>query len=299
MFFTQKRRKDSVEIIRTVEEMKEFSKKIKGSEKLIGFVPTMGYLHEGHLSLVRKAKEENATVVTSIFVNPTQFAPTEDLDQYPRDEKGDSAKLEKEGIATIFIPTIKEIYPVEYQTYVEVTELTKNLCGRSRPTHFRGVTTIVLKLFKIINPDRAYFGKKDYQQFRVIEKMCRDLNFDVKIIPCPIVREKDGIAMSSRNKYLTEKERRDAIILYQTLEKGKEIILNGERNSNKIIQEMKNMIRSKKTLKKIDYVSIVDLYTLKDLHYVDRNILIAVAAYFGKVRLIDNIEVIIDAKNNA
>jgi len=288
-----------VEIIRTVEGMKEFSQKIKESGKPIGFVPTMGYLHEGHLSLVRKAKEENDTVVTSIFVNPTQFAPTEDLDQYPRDEKGDSAKLKKEGVAAIFIPTIKEIYPTEYQTYVEVTELTKNLCGRSRPTHFRGVTTIVLKLFKIVNPDRAYFGKKDYQQFRVIEKMCRDLNFDVKIVSCPIVREKDGIAMSSRNKYLTEKERRDAIILYQALEKGKEIILNGERNSNKIIQEMTNMIRSKKTLKKIDYVSIVDLHTLKNLHYVDRNILIAVAAYFGKVRLIDNIEVIIDAKNNA
>ncbi|MCD6107505.1 MAG: pantoate--beta-alanine ligase [Caldisericaceae bacterium] len=288
-----------MEIIRTVEGMKEFSQKIKESGKPIGFVPTMGYLHEGHLSLVRKAKEENDTVVTSIFVNPTQFAPTEDLDQYPRDEKGDSAKLKKEGVAAIFIPTIKEIYPTEYQTYVEVTELTKNLCGRSRPTHFRGVTTIVLKLFKIVNPDRAYFGKKDYQQFRVIEKMCRDLNFDVKIVSCPIVREKDGIAMSSRNKYLTEKERRDAIILYQALEKGKEIILNGERNSNKIIQEMTNMIRSKKTLKKIDYVSIVDLHTLKNLHYVDRNILIAVAAYFGKVRLIDNIEVIIDAKNNA
>jgi len=288
-----------VEIIRTVEGMKEFSQKIKESGKPIGFVPTMGYLHEGHLSLVRKAKEENDTVVTSIFVNPTQFAPTEDLDQYPRDEKGDSAKLKKEGVAAIFIPTIKEIYPTEYQTYVEVTELTKNLCGRSRPTHFRGVTTIVLKLFKIVNPDRAYFGKKDYQQFRVIEKMCRDLNFDVKIVSCPIVREKDGIAMSSRNKYLTEKERRDAIILYQALEKGKEIILNGERNSNKIIQEMTNMIRSKKTLGKIDYVSIVDLHTLKNLHYVDRNILIAVAAYFGKVRLIDNIEVIIDAKNNA
>jgi len=288
-----------MQIIRTVEEMKKFSQKIKESGKPIGFVPTMGYLHEGHLSLVRKAKEENDTVVTSIFVNPTQFAPTEDLDQYPRDEKGDSAKLKKEGVAAIFIPTIKEIYPTEYQTYVEVTELTKNLCGRSRPTHFRGVTTIVLKLFKIVNPDRAYFGKKDYQQFRVIEKMCRDLNFDVKIVSCPIVREKDGIAMSSRNKYLTEKERRDAIILYQALEKGKEIILNGERNSNKIIQEMTNMIRSKKTLKKIDYVSIVDPYTLKNLHYVDRNILIAVAAYFGKVRLIDNIEVIIDAKNNA
>jgi len=288
-----------VQIIRTIEEMKEFSKKIKESGKSIGFVPTMGYLHEGHLSLVRKAKEENDTVVTSIFVNPTQFAPTEDLDQYPRDEKGDSAKLKKEGVAAIFIPTIKEIYPAEYQTYVEVTELTKNLCGKSRPTHFRGVTTIVLKLFKIVNPDRAYFGKKDYQQFRVIEKMCKDLNFDVKIVSCPIVREKDGIAMSSRNKYLTEEERRDAIILYQALEKGKEIILNGERNSSKIIQTMKNMIRSKKTLKKIDYVSIVDLYTLKDLHYVDRNILIAVAAHFGKVRLIDNIEVIVDAKNNA
>ncbi len=288
-----------MKIIRTIKEMKEFSENIKSAGKIIGFVPTMGYLHEGHLSLVRKSIEDNDITVASIFVNPTQFGPTEDLDAYPRDEKGDCDKLEREGVDAVFIPTPEEMYPPLYQTYVEVMELTKYLCGRFRPTHFRGVTTVVLKLFNIVQPNRAYFGKKDYQQFRVIERMCDDLNLDVEIIPCPIVREKDGLAMSSRNKYLTPQERADATIIHRAIEKGKEMILNGERDSNKVIQMIKEMIRSVKTLKKIDYVSIVDIHTVEDVSFIDRDVLIAVAAYFGKARLIDNTEVFLNAANNA
>ncbi len=288
-----------MKIIRTIKEMKDFSSAVHKDGKSIGFVPTMGYLHEGHLSLVRAAKRDNDVVVASIFVNPTQFAPNEDLDKYPRDERGDCEKLEKEGVAAVFIPTAEEMYPEGFQTYVEVTELTKNLCGRFRPTHFRGVATVVLKLFNIVRPDNAYFGKKDYQQFRVLERMSRDLNLDVKIIPCPIVREKDGLAMSSRNKYLTPEERKEATIIHRAIENGKEMILSGERDASKVINEMENMIRSAKTLKKIDYVSIVDMYTLEDVSYIQDNVLIAVAAYFGIARLIDNTEVIINAKNNA
>ncbi len=288
-----------MKIIRTVKEMKEFLNAAHKEGKSVGFVPTMGYLHEGHLSLVRAAKKDNDVVVASIFVNPTQFAPNEDLDKYPRDEKGDCEKLEKEGVAAVFIPSAEEMYPEGFQTYVEVTELTKNLCGRFRPTHFRGVATVVLKLFNIVKPDRAYFGKKDYQQFRVLERMAKDLNLDTEIIPCPIVREKDGLAMSSRNKYLTPQEHKDATIIHKAIEKGKEMILSGERNAGKVIDEMEKMIRSVKTLKKIDYVSIVDLHTLEDVSEIDRDVLIAVAAYFGRARLIDNTEVFLNAKDNA
>ena len=288
-----------MKIIRSISEMKAFSDEVKKKNKKIGFVPTMGYLHEGHLSLVRCAKKENDVVVTSIFVNPTQFAPNEDLDSYPRDEKGDCEKLEKEGVDAVFIPTAEEMYPEGFQTFVEVTKLTKYLCGRFRPTHFRGVTTVVLKLFNIVKPDNAYFGKKDYQQFRVLERMSSDLNLDVKVVPCPIVRESDGLAMSSRNKYLSPEERKEAPLIHQTIEKGKELILKGERNSTKVIQVMKDMLSTAKTLKKIDYISIVDIHTLEDVPYIDRDVLIAVAAYFGKARLIDNTEVFLNAKNNA
>ena len=288
-----------MKVIRTVQEMKEFSRAVHKEGSSIGFVPTMGFLHEGHLSLVRAAKNNNDVVVASIFVNPTQFAPSEDLDKYPKDEKGDCDKLEKEGVAAVFIPTAEEMYPEGYQTYAEVTGLTKYLCGRFRPTHFRGVVTVVLKLFNIVNPDKAYFGKKDYQQFRVIERMSNDLNLDTKVIPCPIVREKDGLAMSSRNKYLTPEERSDATIISRAIKKGMETILDGERDSGKVIQLIKEMIGSAKTLKKIDYVSIVDIYTLEDVPFIDRDVLIAVAAYFGKARLIDNKEVFLNAKNYA
>ncbi len=288
-----------MEIIRTIKEMKDFSKSVKGTGKTIGFVPTMGYLHEGHISLVRKAKNENDVVVASIFVNPTQFAPNEDLGKYPRDEKGDCDKLRNEGVSAVFIPTAKEIYADGYQTYVEVTSLTKYLCGRFRPTHFRGVTTVVLKLFNIVTPDRAYFGKKDYQQFRVIERMISDLSLNIEIIPCPIVREKDGLAMSSRNRYLNPEERADATVIHKAIEKGKRMVLNNERDSKKVIQIMKEALHSVKTIKKIDYVSVVDIHTLENVSFINRNVLIAVAAYFGKARLIDNTEVFLNAKNDA
>ena len=288
-----------MKVIKSLTEMMEFSQEISNKGKSIGFVPTMGYLHEGHLSLIRKAKEENDVVVVSIFVNPTQFGPNEDFNKYPRDEKGDTEKIEREGVSVVFIPDASEIYPEGFQTYVEVEELTKNLCGIFRPTHFRGVTTIVLKLFNIISPQRAYFGKKDYQQFRVIEQMCKDLNLNIKIIPCPIVREEDGLAMSSRNKYLTEEERIDATILHKALTMGKEIILSQERDAETIIKKIKEMITSKKTLNKIDYVSIVNPYTLANVSHIESEVLIAVAAYFGKTRLIDNIEVEINANNVA
>jgi len=288
-----------MKVIKSLTEMMEFSQEISNKGKSIGFVPTMGYLHEGHLSLIRKAKEENDVVVVSIFVNPTQFGPNEDFNKYPRDEKGDTEKIEREGVSVVFIPDASEIYPEGFQTYVEVEEFTKNLCGIFRPTHFRGVTTIVLKLFNIISPQRAYFGKKDYQQFRVIEQMCKDLNLNIKIIPCPIVREEDGLAMSSRNKYLTEEERIDATILYKALTMGKEIILSQERDAETIIKKIKEMITSKKTLNKIDYVSIVNPYTLANVSHIESEVLIAVAAYFGKTRLIDNIEVEINANNVA
>jgi pantoate--beta-alanine ligase len=286
-------------VIRTIKEMDDFSRKEKLNGKTIGFVPTMGYLHEGHLSLIRRAREENDLVVASIFVNPTQFGPQEDLDSYPRDEEGDCKKLENEGVSAVFIPSADEMYPEGYQTYVEVMELTKYLCGRFRPNHFRGVTTIVLKLFNIVDPDRAYFGKKDYQQFRAIERMVKDLNLGIKIVPCAIVREKDGLAMSSRNKYLTVQERADATIIHKAIEKGKRLILGGERDASKVIQMMKEMIQSVRTLKKIDYVSIVDIETLEDVSFINKDVLIAVAAYFGKARLIDNTEVFLNAKNNA
>ncbi len=288
-----------MKVFRTISEMQSYSKSLHKDGKTIGFVPTMGYLHKGHLSLVKKAKEQTDAVVVSIFVNPTQFEPGSDLNRYPRDEKGDIDKLESNGVSAVFIPTVKEMYPEGYQTYVEVTELTKNLCGRFRPGHFKGVTTVVLKLFNIVQPDKAYFGKKDYQQFRVIERMCRDLNINVQIVPCPIVREKDGLAMSSRNIYLSKEERKDATIIHRAIEKGKKMILENERDAKKVIETMEKMIREKKTLKKIDYISIVDLHTLKDVSFIDSDVLIAVAAYFGSARLIDNAEVILNADYDA
>lgn len=288
-----------MKIFRTTEEMKNYSKSLHGIGKTIGFVPTMGYLHKGHLSLVKKAKEQTDAVVTSIFVNPIQFEPESDLNKYPNDEKSDIEKLAKEGVAAAFIPTIKEIYPKDYQTYTEVTELTKFLCGRSRPGHFKGVTTVVLKLFNIVQPDKAFFGKKDYQQLRVVEKMCNDLNLDVQIVPCSIVREPDGLAMSSRNIYLSKNERKDVTVIHRAIEKGKEMIIKNEKDTNKIIKVMEDMIRKKKTLKKIDYISIVDLHNLEDVSYIDCDVLVAVAAYFGKARLIDNTEVILNATDNA
>ncbi|RKD21577.1 pantoate--beta-alanine ligase [Caminicella sporogenes DSM 14501] len=278
-----------MKIIHTIKEIREEVKAARRSGKSIGFVPTMGFLHEGHLSLIKKAREENDFVVVSIFVNPTQFGPEEDLESYPRDLERDSRLSEEAGADVIFNPTAEEMYPEGYSTYVEIEgELTKKLCGISRPGHFKGVTTVVSKLFNIVTPDRAYFGQKDAQQVAVIEQMVRDLNFDVKIVPCPIVREKDGLAMSSRNTYLSKEERKAALILSKTLFKAEEMIKNGERNSTKIRDFIINNIKSE-PLANIDYVEIVDAKSLKYLNEIKGDVLIALAVKFGRARLLDNI----------
>ncbi|AAD36154.1 pantoate--beta-alanine ligase [Thermotoga maritima MSB8] len=274
-------------IIETIEEMKKFSEEMREKKKTIGFVPTMGYLHEGHLSLVRRARAENDVVVVSIFVNPTQFGPNEDYERYPRDFERDRKLLEKENVDCIFHPSVEEMYPPDFSTYVEETKLSKHLCGRSRPGHFRGVCTVVTKLFNIVKPHRAYFGQKDAQQFRVLRRMVRDLNMDVEMIECPIVREPDGLAMSSRNVYLSPEERQQALSLYQSLKIAENLYLNGERDAEKIKEEMiKHLSRFDKV--KIDYVEIVDEETLEPVEKIDRKVIVAVAAWVGNARLIDN-----------
>ncbi|AIY87244.1 MULTISPECIES: pantoate--beta-alanine ligase [unclassified Thermotoga] len=276
-----------MKIIETVEEMKKFSEEMREKKKTIGFVPTMGYLHEGHLSLVRRARDENDVVVVSIFVNPTQFGPNEDYERYPRDFERDRKLLEKENVDCIFHPSVEEMYPPDFSTYVEETKLSKHLCGRSRPGHFRGVCTVVTKLFNIVKPHRAYFGQKDAQQFRVLRRMVRDLNMDVEMIECPIVREPDGLAMSSRNVYLSPEERQQALSLYQSLKIAENLYLNGERDAEKIKEEMiKHFSRFDKV--KIDYVEIVDEETLEPVEKIDRKVIVAVAAWVGSARLIDN-----------
>ncbi|MBU1704198.1 MAG: pantoate--beta-alanine ligase [Nanoarchaeota archaeon] len=273
-------------VIKTVKEMQQFSEKVRAEGKTIGFVPTMGYLHDGHLSLARKAKECDV-VVASIFVNPTQFGENEDLDAYPRDFERDKTLLEKEGVDVIFYPTTQEMYPEDKLTWVEVFGLTDVLCGASRPTHFRGVTTVVAKLFNIVKPHKAYFGQKDYQQSLVIRKMVKDLNFDVEIVTCPIVREKDGLAMSSRNTYLDEEQRKSALSLSQSLKMAKELIDKGEDEAEFIKEKITEFI-SKQPFTKIDYVEIVNSENLKKLDKIEGKVLIALAVFVGKPRLIDN-----------
>jgi len=281
-----------MEVIRSVKDMQHISNSLKKEGKSTGFVPTMGYLHEGHLSLVRRARNENDVVVVSIFVNPIQFGPEEDYTRYPRDEKRDLSLLE--GLADfVFIPDVKDMYEEGFVTYVDVEKITTHLCGAFRPGHFRGVATVVLKLFNIVKPDRAYFGKKDYQQFRVIERMCRDLNLEVDIVPCETVREKNGLAMSSRNVYLSKEEFEDAGIIYKALSYGKSLIEGGERDSKSVISKIENMIREKPTLKKIDYIAIVDPMTLEDVKTIKGPVVILFAGYFGTARLIDNVEVML------
>lgn len=208
-------------VVQKIQEMKEIAKKLKKEGKSIGFVPTMGYLHEGHLSLVRLSKQQNDITIMSIFVNPIQFGPNEDYDRYPRDFERDKSLAEKEGVDYIFYPSVEEMYPEDFKTVVSVKKITEIMCGKSRPGHFDGVATVVLKLFNIVNPDRAYFGQKDAQQLAVIKQMVKDLNLDVEIVPCPIVREQDGLAMSSRNVYLSEEERKSATVLYRALNLAK------------------------------------------------------------------------------
>ncbi|SMP14381.1 pantothenate synthetase [Desulfurobacterium pacificum] len=277
-----------MEIVDKISELREKISVFKDKGKSVGFVPTMGYLHEGHLSLVRKAKEENDVVVVSIFVNPTQFAPGEDFERYPRDVERDRTLLEKEGVDVLFIPSVEEMYPGGFSTYVEVLNLTEGLCGAKRPGHFRGVTTVVAKLLNIVMPDKAYFGKKDYQQLKVIERMVKDLNFPVKIVGCPIVREPDGLAMSSRNVYLSLEERKAATILYRSLLLAKEYYEKGGRDAEELKEKIVSFISAEPLVKKIDYVEIVDGETLNPVEKLYPGVLVALAVFVGNARLIDN-----------
>jgi pantoate--beta-alanine ligase len=257
----------------------------------VGFVPTMGYLHQGHLALVRQARAENPSVVVSIFVNPTQFGPQEDFARYPRDPQRDLALLEKERVDLVFTPTAEEIYPPQFNSWVEMGGITEKLEGASRPGHFRGVATVVAKLFNIVQPDKAYFGQKDAQQLIVIKKMASDLDMNLEVIAVPTVREPDGLAMSSRNTYLNPEERKQAVVLYQALKLAQKLYTEGEKDAQSIRQQMTALIE-KQPLANIDYISIADAETLDELEIVKPPALVSLAVKIGKTRLIDNVVLI-------
>lgn len=275
----------------SIKETREQIKEWKRQGLRVGFVPTMGYLHEGHQSLMEAAKKENDKVAVSIFVNPIQFGPNEDFASYPRDLEKDAALCERVGVDLIFHPEASEMYDEDFCTYVDMDGLTKELCGKSRPTHFRGVQTVVSKLFHIIPADKAYFGQKDAQQLAVIKKMVRDMSMDIEIVGCPIVREKDGLAKSSRNTYLNGEERHAALVLSRSLAEGKKLIQDGERNAGKVKTRIMEVLE-KEALARIDYVEIVDFADITPIEDLSaaRNgeILCAIAVYIGRTRLIDN-----------
>ncbi len=271
----------------TVKDVREQINKWKRQGLSIGYVPTMGYLHEGHRSLIEAARANNDKVVVSIFVNPMQFAPSEDLDSYPRDLEKDAKMCNDAGVDLIFHPEPSEMYNDGFCSYVDMNGLTTELCGKTRPTHFRGVQTVVLKFFNIIKPDRAYFGKKDAQQLAVIKRMVADLNVDVEIIGCPIIRESDGLAKSSRNTYLNPDERKAALILNKSLKLGRELIESGETDSKAVIKAISDNINTE-PLAKIDYVNVVDFSTITPVDKIGKAVLVAIAVYIGKTRLIDN-----------
>ena len=274
----------SIRTIKSIGDMKKFRSNLRGT---VGFIPAMGYLHEGHLSLVRLAQSQNDHAIVSIFVNPKQFAPHEDFQKYPRDIERDLHLLEIANTNTIFLPSADELYPDNYQTYVEVQQITKKLEGKSRPEHFTGVATVVTKFFNIIQPARAYFGQKDAQQVAVIKRMVADLNMPIEIVVGGIVREVDGLAMSSRNVFLNADERKEAAILYQSLCLAKKLFESGENNGQKIKSEMSQLIKT--TLGQIDYISFADTKTLNEVNCIENEALVSMAVYFGKTRLIDNI----------
>mgnify|MGYP000472566019 FL=1 len=274
-------------IVKTISEVRNEVKNWRKQGLSVGLVPTMGYLHEGHKSLIDRACKENDKVVVSVFVNPTQFGPGEDLATYARDIQRDAALCEDAGAALIFNPEPEEMYFDDFHTYVTMESLSDELCGKTRPIHFRGVCTVVSKLFHIVAPDRAYFGQKDAQQLAIIKRMVRDLNFDIEIVGCPIVREADGLAKSSRNTYLNPEERKAALVLSKAVGLGQELIQKGERNADVIVEKMKQLIKEE-PLAKIDYVSMVDALTMQPVAEIKGTVLVAMAVYIGKTRLIDN-----------
>jgi len=277
-----------VKIINGIDKMKTYARIMKKENKLVGLVPTMGYLHEGHLSLIRTARKQCDTLITSIFVNPMQFGAGEDFKKYPRDIKKDEELTKDCFVDALFCPQDEDMYPEDFSTFVDVEKLTDSMEGASRPGHFRGVTTVVMKLLEIIKPDIVYFGQKDAQQAFVIRKMVRDLNMDVTTKVFPTVREEGGLAMSSRNTYLTKPERKDASVLHRSLKLAEDLILSGEKDTKKIIKKMRETISGVPSAK-IDYISIRDTKFLKEVSALRGEILIAMAVFIGKTRLIDNI----------
>ena len=276
-----------MQIIKTVEELRPIIQEWRSQGLSVGLVPTMGYLHAGHKSLIVKAVSENDRVVVSDFVNPTQFGANEDLSTYPRDLERDAAGCQEAGASLVFHPEPEEMYAPDSCTFVDMDSLTKGLCGKSRPTHFRGVCTVVCKLFHIVTPDRAYFGQKDAQQLAVIRRMVRDLNFGIFIVGCPIVREADGLAMSSRNAYLGEEERKAALILHSSLALGEKMLEEGERDARKVREAILGRLNTE-PLARVDYVELVDAESLEPVEKAEKPILAAIAVYIGQTRLIDN-----------
>ncbi|MGQ9488516.1 MAG: pantoate--beta-alanine ligase [Armatimonadota bacterium] len=281
-----------MQVVKAIREVRTWMKLAREEGKTIGFVPTMGYFHEGHLNLMRRAKAECDLCVVSLFVNPTQFGPSEDFRQYPRDFTRDAAMAESVGVDLLFAPEADEIYPQGFQTWVEVTGITQRLEGAARPGHFRGVATICTKLFNIVQADRAYFGKKDYQQLKVIQRMVKDLNIPIEIVPCETTREPDGLAMSSRNIYLNPEERQAATVLYRALCAGRDAILNGERNGAKV-QKLIEQVIATEPLVKSEYVDVADAETLEPLQELKGEVLLSLAARVGIARLIDNVTVVV------
>lgn len=274
-----------------ISEVRQQVKDWKRNGLTVGLVPTMGYLHEGHASLIKASVEHCDKTVVSVFLNPTQFAPNEDLESYPRDFDNDKKLCEEMGADLVFHPEVSEMYDEDSSTFVEIlSDMPKQLCGKTRPIHFRGVCTVVSKLFNIVTPDKAFFGEKDAQQLAIIRKMVKDMSYGIEIIGCPIVRESDGLAKSSRNTYLSDEERKAALCLSKAVNLGKELIANGEKNAETVISKMKELINSE-PLAKIDYVEAVDGVTMNPVKEIKENTLVAMAVYIGKTRLIDNFSV--------
>ena len=281
----------NLKIATTIKEVRDTVREWKSQGLTVGLVPTMGYLHEGHGSLIKASANQCDRTVVSVFLNPTQFAPNEDLESYPRDFEQDKVLCEKMGADLVFHPEVSEMYEQDNATFVEIlSEMPKQLCGKTRPIHFRGVCTVVAKLFNIVTPDKAFFGEKDAQQLAIIKRMVRDMSYGIEIVGCPIIREEDGLAKSSRNTYLNDEERKSALCLSKAIFLGKSLVEKGETDAGKVLAEMKNLI-NKEPLAKIDYVEAVDGVTMMPVDKIENDTLVAMAVYIGKTRLIDNFSV--------